>query len=118
MRENLDRMGVGRWADCPSKVEIWHVFSGSESHYYKLSIPPQDVDEFLSALRVFEGPPKVVHGGFPRSANINESWWRPQDEKELLLVEQRVNNSTGGWTLWYAAAAKDTGHVYMYRVGH
>lgn len=118
MRENLEQMGVGRWSDCPSKVEIWHVFSGSASHYYKLSIPPQDVDQFLSSLRKFEGPPKVVRGGFPGSSNIKKSWWRPQDEKELLLVEHRIDNSTGGWTLWYAAAAKETGNVYMYRVGH
>jgi hypothetical protein len=118
MRQNLVHMGVGRWADCPSKVEIWHVFSGSESHYYKLTIPPQDVDQFLASLSGFERPPKIVHGGFPGSANIHASWWRPKDEKELLLVEQRVDNSTGGWTLWYAAAAKDTGNVYMYRVGH
>jgi hypothetical protein len=117
MRENLQRMGVGRWAHCPSTVDIGYVFTGSASHHYKLWIPPADVDQFLASLRDFEAPPKIVHGEVPAGSYGRESWWRPQDEKELLLVEEHIDDANSP-VIWYVAAAKDTGHVYMYKVGH
>jgi hypothetical protein len=110
VRDQLRVMGIGRWAHCLTHFEITFVFTGSSACYYKLSIPPEDVDAFLTALEE-RGWTRTTES-FPATGSrddIDEPWWRPEDEVRLQVMGIR--------SLWHVAASKDTGHVYMYKEG-
>jgi len=114
MRENLrDMVNAGRWSDAPADFDVEHVgFTGSDTCYYRLSIPPHDVEGFLASVQhgyPKELPIQIVHGKFRGSTECSANWWRPQDEKELQLIT---------WDIWSVAASKESGHVYIIRQGH
>jgi hypothetical protein len=122
VRDQLRDMGIGRWSQCLEHFEHTFVFSGSSTCYYKLSIPPTDVDAFLITLgnRGWTRTTETFPATGPSHVREDRRWWRPADEADLQVMEMRVRSDgspTGSFPLWYVAASKRSGRVYMYKVG-
>ena len=114
MRKDLKGFGLAHWVDCPADAEISFVFTGSSSHYYRLSAPPQDAPTVLKTLQSCGFQPTTKPDITAAAGVTNLSWWQPQDETDLETLVFTYSK----WPSWYAAASKKSGHVYLYKVGH
>lgn len=115
MREDLRlSLQAGRWSGAPANFDIEHVWSGSAYKFYRLKIPHQEVEGFLTTVQracTRQIPIETVHDGFGNYGVCTAGWWRPQDEKELHVIRM------GAWS-WSVAASKETGYVYIMFEGH
>lgn len=111
----LHDCGVGEWADDLVGSRVNHVFSGSESLYCRLTIPPEQVQPFLDKIHIGQRvaatqPSRPFPFYFQR-----EAWWHPESETDLQIIEFQPG---GGKVRRAAAGSTTSGNVYVPIEGH
>jgi hypothetical protein len=107
------------------QFHIDYVFSGAESHWFRVTLTPEQVrsveDELMQrAAEDFQGP-AVVASTQPVPGNSTLEWWQPESERQARVFEIRTRPPRADikpWTTCWVCCSESSGHVYLYVVGH